>query len=198
MHRIEILRARYVLQLLVGYIVKKFQPKIPTYMSRRIFLSLLKKANFGQHKTSPNMIKNWNPQNFRRHSYPKVVSNQLYFSKFQNLFFSYLVPKFFKILKIYNFGKWGPEKILWLSTILWHVVLAFFIKAKASEFAIEATSFFRKPPPKITFLKREKNSPGQIRWNWGLKTCPSRQNQKLKKTTCPQNFDPMHGFWENR
>ena len=57
MHRIEILRARYVLQLLVGYIVKKFQPKIPTYMSRRIFLSLLKKANFGQHKTSPNMKK---------------------------------------------------------------------------------------------------------------------------------------------
>ena len=74
----------------------------------------------------------------------------------------------------------------------------FFLEAKASEFAIEATSFFRKPPPKITFLKREKNSPGQIRWNWGLKTCPSRQNQKLKKVTCPQNFDLMHGFWENR
>ena len=51
MHWIEILRARYALQLLVGYIVKKFQPKIPTYMSRRIFLSLLKKANFGHHKT---------------------------------------------------------------------------------------------------------------------------------------------------
>ncbi len=46
MHRIEILRARYVLQLLVGYIVKKFQPKIPTYMSRRIFFSLFKKVIF--------------------------------------------------------------------------------------------------------------------------------------------------------
>ena len=140
MHRIEILRARYVLQLLVGYIVKKFQPKIPTYMSRRIFCHFWKKQISGTIKLPQIWYKNWNPQNFRRHSYPKVVSNQLYFSKFQNLFFSYLVPKFFKILKIYNFGKWGPEKILWLSTILWHVVLAFFIKAKASEFAIETTS----------------------------------------------------------
>ena len=117
-----------------------FQLKIPKYMSRRIFLSLFKKANFGHDKTSPKMIKNWNPRNFRRHIYHKIVSNVVYFSKFQNLFFSHLVPKFFKILKIYNFGKWGLEKILWLLTILWHVVLAFFIKAKASEFAIETTS----------------------------------------------------------
>ena len=65
MHRIEILRARYVLQLLVGYIVKNFQPKIPTYMSRRIILSLLKKANFGQHKTSPYMIKKLKPSKFQ-------------------------------------------------------------------------------------------------------------------------------------
>ena len=53
-------------------------------------------------------------------------------------------------------------------------------------------------PKKITLLKREKHSPGQILWNLGLKTCLGRQNQKLKKTMCPQNFNPTHGFLDNR
>ena len=43
-----------------------FQLKIPKYMSRRIFLSLFKKANFGHDKTSPKMIKKLKPSKFQK------------------------------------------------------------------------------------------------------------------------------------
>ena len=56
-------------------------------------------------------------------------------------------------------------------------------------------AIFQKKSSKIPFFKWEKNSPGQIRWNWGLKTCHSRQNQKLKSITCRQNFNPTRGLW---
>ena len=97
MHRIEILRARYVLQLLVGYIVTKFQPKIPTYMSRRIFLSLFKKANFGHYKTSPKMIKKLKPSKFQKaYISQNCFESSLFFKIPKFVFFSFSAKIFQK------------------------------------------------------------------------------------------------------
>ena len=82
-----------------GFLGHFFSSKFQSICPGEFFCHFWKKRISGNIKLPQIWYKNLNPQNFRRHSYPKVVSNQLYFSKFQNLFFSYLVPKFSKFWK---------------------------------------------------------------------------------------------------
>ena len=47
---------------------------------------------------------------------------------------------------------------------------------------------------KIHFFKMRKKSPGQIRWNFGLKTCPKNQKKKVEEHKAPSEFQSNARF----
>ena len=82
-----------------------------------------------------------NPQNFIKHSCPKVASDLVYFWKFQKNFFLHLVEIFLEFLNLQKFKISTLENKFWFMTIQWRVVLDFLFDEKAPKIAIEKLHF---------------------------------------------------------
>ena len=63
-----------------------------------------------------------------------------------------------------------------------------FSAQNSNVFVQEKFVFIFENNKKITVFKSEKNSPGQIRWNFGLKTCPKNPKKKVEEHKVPSEF----------
>ena len=118
-----------------------FQRHTLMYMFRRILFSFFWKKISSTIKLLQMWTKKSNPQNFIKHSCPKVASDLVCFWKFQKKIFLHLVEIFFEFLNLQKFKISTLENKFWFMTIQWRVVLDFLFDEKAPKIAIEKLHF---------------------------------------------------------
>ena len=77
---VVILSARYALQLFFGFLGRFSAPYVNVFVQENFLLLFLKKGS-NTIKLLQMLTKKSNPQNFRKHSCPKVASDLVFFEK---------------------------------------------------------------------------------------------------------------------